>query len=94
MLVELYGKPGCHLCDEVRAELEEMRSVVEFTLREIDVTGDPALWARYRYDVPVVVVEGEEWARHRIVAPAAFEERLERLAATTRGGGRAPDDGR
>lgn len=85
MIVELYGKQGCHLCDKVRADLEEMREVVEFVLREIDITSDPALHARYRYDVPVVLVDGEEWARHRIVDPAAFEDRLERLAAATRG---------
>ena len=85
MIVELYGKQGCHLCDKVRADLEEMREVVEFVLREIDITADPALYARYRYDVPVVLVDGEEWARHRIVDPAAFEDRLERLAAATRG---------
>ena len=85
MIVELYGKQGCHLCDKVRADLGEMREVVEFVLREIDITADPALYARYRYDVPVVLVDGEEWARHRIVDPAAFEDRLERLAAATRG---------
>jgi hypothetical protein len=85
MIVELYGKQGCHLCEKVRADLEEMREVVEFVLHEIDITSDPALYARYRYDVPVVLVDGEEWARHRIVDPAAFEDRLERLAAATRG---------
>ena len=85
MRVELYGKRGCRLCDEVRAELLQMREVVEFTLHEIDIASDPALFARYRYDVPVVVVEGEEWARHRIEDPAAFEDRLERLAAARRG---------
>ena len=84
MIVELYGKQGCHLCDKVREDLKEMGEVVEFTLREIDITTDPALHARYRYDVPVVLVDGEEWARHRIVDPAAFEDRLERLAAATR----------
>jgi len=85
MIVELYGKAGCHLCDEVRRELLEMAEVVDFTLREIDITADAGLYARYRYDIPVVVVEGEEWARHRIVDPAGFEERLERLAAEKRG---------
>lgn len=84
MIVELYGRPGCHLCEKVREELLEMRETVEFTLREIDVSADPALLARYRYDVPVVVVDGEELARHRIADPGAFERTLERLAAARR----------
>ncbi len=84
MIVEFYGRQGCHLCDEVREELLGMREVVEFELREIDIRSDPALFARYRYDVPVVLVDGMEWARHRIVDPAGFEERLERQAAERR----------
>lgn len=85
MLVELYSKPGCHLCDLVREELEEMREVVPFRLQEIDIRSDPALQALYRFDIPVVRVEGVEWARHRIEDPAGFEERLERLAASLQG---------
>jgi hypothetical protein len=84
MIVDLYGKPGCHLCEKVREELLEMREFVEFTLREIDIRCDPALYARYRYDVPVVVVNGEELARHRIADPAELERRLERMAAADR----------
>ena len=85
MIVELYGKQGCHLCDKVREVLHEAAEVVDFTLREIDITADPSLFERYRYDIPVVLVDGEEWARHRIEDPAGFEERLERLAAAKRG---------
>lgn len=85
MIVEFYGKQGCHLCEKVREELLEMREFVAFELREIDITRDPALLSRYRYDVPVVLVNGEELARHRIADPAGFERTLERLAAAERG---------
>ena len=36
--VTLYTRPGCHLCDEARADLERILDEVEFLLEEIDIT--------------------------------------------------------
>jgi glutaredoxin len=62
----LLSKPGCHLCDDLRALLEELRPEYEFALEEIDITGDEALYARYRFDIPVLLKDGNEVARGRI----------------------------
>jgi glutaredoxin len=62
----LYSKPGCHLCEDVRDLLEELRPQYGFTVEEIDITSDAALFARYRYDIPVLLRDGEEIARGRI----------------------------
>ena len=56
----LYGKPGCHLCEEARAVVDEVRERRPFELEEVDITRDPALEARYRERIPVVVIDGEE----------------------------------
>jgi glutaredoxin len=56
----LYGKPGCHLCEEARAVVDEVRERRPFELEEVDITRDPALEARYRERIPVVVINGEE----------------------------------
>lgn len=85
VIVELLVKAGCPLCEHMREELEEMREVVGFTLRLVDIATDPSLVARYRFDVPVVRVEGRELARHRIEDPGEFERNLQRLAAQHRG---------
>jgi hypothetical protein len=58
--VVLYGKPGCHLCDEARAELAAVRAERPFDLDEVDVSVDPVLHARYGERIPVVAVEGDE----------------------------------
>jgi hypothetical protein len=58
--VTLYGKPGCHLCDDARAELEGLRRERPFDLELVDVTLDPALNQRYAERIPVVAVDGEE----------------------------------
>ena len=58
--VILYGKAGCHLCEEARAEIESVRARRPFSLTEVDVSLDPVLHARYGERIPVVVVGGEE----------------------------------
>jgi glutaredoxin len=58
--VTLYGRPGCHLCDDARVALERVRSAHPFALDEIDITGDDDLHARYLERIPVVALDGEE----------------------------------
>jgi glutaredoxin len=58
--VTLYGRPGCHLCDDARAVLRRVGERVPFGLEEIDITADDALHARYLERIPVVILDGEE----------------------------------
>jgi glutaredoxin len=58
--ITLYGKVGCHLCDEARALLDELATEVEFDLREMDILTDPVLYERYKYRVPVIAIDGSE----------------------------------
>jgi glutaredoxin len=74
-LVTLYGKPGCHLCDEAREVVAEVRSRREFELVEVDVSLDPGLERRYGERIPVVAVDGEEAFQLRVDA-AELEKRL------------------
>jgi glutaredoxin len=56
--VVLYTAEGCHLCGRARAVLADLATEVEFDLREVDITGDPALEAEYRAWIPVVEIDG------------------------------------
>ena len=58
--VTLYGRPGCHLCDDARAALERVRATRPFRLDEVDIETDDALLKRYLERIPVVAVDGEE----------------------------------
>jgi hypothetical protein len=62
----LYSKPGCHLCEDLRALLDELQGEYRFAIEEIDITGDANLFSRYRYEIPVLLKDGEEIARGRI----------------------------
>ena len=71
----LYGKPGCHLCDEARAVL----ATLDVQVREVDITSDPGLHAEYGERIPVLELDGEEIARFH-VDPEALKVRLGRVA--------------
>ena len=74
----LYGKPGCHLCDDARAEIERIRGEHPFALEQIDITLDPALNRRYGERIPVLALDGDELFELRIDGDA-LRERLDRV---------------
>jgi glutaredoxin len=78
--VVLYTKPGCRLCEKMKAEMKRADVDNLYTLEEIDIEKDEALWARYRYEIPVLLINGVEAFRHRLNA-AEFKARLTSASA-------------
>jgi glutaredoxin len=58
--VTLYGRPGCHLCDDALAVLERIRADEPFALRTVNIEDDDALLRAYLERIPVVSLDGEE----------------------------------
>jgi glutaredoxin len=73
MKVEIYSKPDCPLCEDAKEIVRNVRQRIPFELTLVDITQDPALFARYRYDIPVVFVDGHKAFKHRLT-----EEELQR----------------
>jgi glutaredoxin len=64
--VIVYSRPGCHLCDEAKLAIATAGCDERFTLEEINIESDPELLKKYKYDIPVVVIDGVEAFRHRV----------------------------
>ena len=64
--IDIYSRPGCHLCEDAKAVIEQFRSAYAMVLQTINVEDDPELESRYGYDIPVVLINGQEVFRHRI----------------------------
>jgi glutaredoxin len=54
--VTLYGRPGCHLCDDAQAVLDRVGEPYD----AVDIESDDELLKRYLERIPVVVVDGVE----------------------------------
>jgi len=52
----LYGRSGCHLCDEARIVLER----IGHPFAEVDIESDDRLLRRYLERIPVVALDGQE----------------------------------
>ena len=68
MTLTLYSRPGCHLCDEMKAiicrVLQTARTPI--ALEEVDISTDAALEARYGVEIPVLLIDGTKVAKYRI----------------------------
>ena len=66
-IVEIFGKPDCHLCEAVLQTLLRVQQTHPFELRRRNIEGDA--WefrTRYRELIPVVLLNGREIARYRL----------------------------
>lgn len=66
MRLTLYTRPGCHLCDEMKAVVRRVQGQVACELTEVDISRDEALLKRYGRRIPVLVADGVEVARTRV----------------------------
>ncbi|PYV00583.1 MAG: hypothetical protein DMG26_15100 [Acidobacteria bacterium] len=46
--VLVYSKPGCCLCDEVKAQLRRLQKTHPFKWREVDILRDPEAFEKFR----------------------------------------------
>jgi len=72
----IYSRPGCHLCDEVKAIVHRVADAAKppLAVEEIDISTDPDLEARYGLEIPVLLVDGRKIAKYRVT-----EEALSRI---------------
>jgi thiol-disulfide isomerase/thioredoxin len=72
MQLTIYSRPGCHLCDEMKAVVERVArsTALPLTIEEIDISTDPALEARYGVEIPVLLVDGKKAAKYRVTEEA------------------------
>lgn len=62
----LYGRPGCHLCEDARAVLDALladrrtRRLPVPTITERSIDDDEDLQRRYAFTIPVVTIDGRE----------------------------------
>jgi len=74
--LRLLSRPGCHLCDEMRAAVLPLVTSLGGTLVQVDVDSDPVLSERFGREIPVLLdAEGRVVAKLRDTA-ARIAKRL------------------
>ena len=58
--VLLYGKPGCHLCDEALVIIKRVCDDLAVGFEEVDISQDANLMNEYGEQIPVTFVDGRQ----------------------------------
>ena len=74
-VVKLFTKQGCTLCDKVTDTLRSVRESHPHTLEAVDITDEDKFdwFDKYKYDIPVLHIEGKYWGKHRLTSEVAIE---------------------
>jgi hypothetical protein len=56
--VSLYSAPECHLCDLAAEILSTLSRDLTFRWERVNIETDPELLRRFRYEIPVIEIEG------------------------------------
>ena len=75
----LYGRPDCHLCEEMKAVVAPIAEAMGATTEQINIETDPALEAQYGQEIPVLFINGRKAFKYRVSA-RELQARLQREA--------------
>ena len=76
--IDIYSRPGCHLCDEAKDILERVRLRFPFAFRIINIADDPELEKTYGEQIHVVLINGNKAFKYH-VDEAELEKKVKRL---------------
>jgi len=64
--LQLFSRPECHLCDEMKAVVQPLAQEIGAVLEEINIAGDPALESEYGLQIPVLLINGRKAFKYRL----------------------------
>ncbi len=57
--VDLFSRPGCHLCEVMKEALERIRNQYPFEMREIYITEGDQFYETFKDRIPVLYINNE-----------------------------------
>lgn len=62
MVLTLYTRKNCHLCEQAKQAISELKGEFHFMLEEIDIDRSDELTETYGLMIPVLLINGKEAA--------------------------------
>ena len=76
-IVTIYGRTGCHLCEDALKVLQSLKDELNFEIEEILIDGNEELQSLYGEQIPVTHIAGVHHDYWR-VDPERFRSSLEK----------------
>lgn len=64
--VTIYGRTGCHLCEEAVNQISPLAKSLDFTIEERLIDGDKELEDLFGQLIPVIHINGEYFSHFRV----------------------------
>lgn len=64
--VTIYGRTGCHLCENVMKSLKPLAAPLQFQITEKLIDGDKELEDLYGQLIPVIHIDGKYFSHFRL----------------------------
>ncbi|KAB2878566.1 glutaredoxin family protein [bacterium] len=77
IVINIFSKPECHLCDEAKEVLIKAKKYFNLEIIEINIEENQEYFEKYRYDIPVIWINGRKAFKHKLDA-ALLKMRLEK----------------
>jgi glutaredoxin len=75
-VVTIYGRPGCHLCEEAESRVRELLGDDAVTIEVVDIERDERLHRDLFELIPVIEVDGRRVGELGAYRRRTFAERL------------------
>mmetsp|Transcript_28003 Transcript_28003/g.45085 ORF Transcript_28003/g.45085 Transcript_28003/m.45085 type:complete len:159 (+) Transcript_28003:50-526(+) len=74
-VITLFTKEDCSLCDKVKDTLAALKDEYPHTLAAVDITDEEHQnwYNKYKFDIPVLHIEGKYFAKHRLTEEEAMK---------------------
>ncbi|MDA8234632.1 MAG: glutaredoxin family protein [Clostridia bacterium] len=59
IIITIYSKDECSLCDKAKAIVEKVAQDYPLEIEMFDITTDPVIFEKYKYQIPVIAINGE-----------------------------------
>ena len=64
--ITLYSKPDCPLCEKAERLLRKLQREFTYEIEIVDIRNEKALFDRYCFDIPVILLHGVVRFRGRV----------------------------
>ena len=76
--IEIYSRPGCHLCDEAKEVIDRVGRHVPLAVSVINIDNDSELQKLYGEQIPVVFINARKAFKYQ-VDEAELEKKAKKL---------------
>ena len=71
--IQIYSKPDCHLCTEVKKTIQNVAKDFELRIEEINILDSESLYEKFKFEIPVIYINGRKAFKFQVSAQSLIQ---------------------